>query len=97
MLIDFQLYLWSFGDSEKTHVWPLGNRLGKSEILHRNAARQTRENIMRIPQNGFIEMFQKIKILILDALFKMNLTSEEMLIKARPTQNQIERIVRFEF
>ena len=26
MLIDFHLYLWSFGDSEKTHFGPLGSR-----------------------------------------------------------------------
>ena len=43
MLIDFHLYLWSFGDSEKPHVWPLGSRLGKGEIYNRKAARQTTE------------------------------------------------------
>ena len=26
MLIDFHMYLWSFGDSEKTHVGPLEGR-----------------------------------------------------------------------
>ena len=97
MLIDFHLYLWSFGDSEKAHVWPLGGRLGKGEIEHRNAARQTRENIMRIAQNGFVEVVKKVSILILAGLFQVNLTSAKMLINARPTKSQIDRIVRFQF
>ena len=97
MLIDFHLYLWSFGDSEKAHVWPLGHRLGKAEIGHRNAARQSIENIMRIAQNGFVEVVKKINILIPALLFKVKLTSEEIIIKARPAKNQIERIVGFQF
>ena len=97
MLIDFHLYLWSFGDSEKAHVWPLGGRLGKGEIGHRNAARQTRENIMRIAQNGFVEVVKKLNILILAGLFKVKLTSQEMVIKACRAKKQIKRIVGFQF
>ena len=97
MLIGFQLYVWSFGDSEKAHVWPLGSRLGKGEIGHRNAARQTRENIMRIAQNGFVEVVKTVNILILAGLFKVKLRSAKMLIKARPAKSQIERIVGFQF
>ena len=97
MLIDFHLYLWSFGDSEKAHVWPLGTRLAKSEIGHRNAARQSRENSMRIAQNGFVEVVKKVNILILAGLFKVKLRSAKMLIKARPAKSQIDRIVGFHF
>ena len=69
----------------------------KDEIEHRNTARQTSENIMRIAQNGFVEMVKKVNILILAWLFKVKLTSEEMVIKACPAKSQIERIVGFQF
>ena len=97
MLIDFHLYLWSFGDSEKPHVWPFGSRLGKGEIEHRNAARQSRENITRIAQNGFVEVVKKVNILILAELFKVKLRSAKMLIKGRTAKSKIERIVGFQF
>ena len=97
MLIDFHLYLWSFGDSEKAHVWPLGSRLGMGEIGHRNAARQSRENIMRIAQNGFVEVVKKVNILILAGLFKVKLISLKIIKKARPATSQIERIMGFQF
>ena len=97
MLIDFDLYLWSCGDSEKTRFEPLGSRLGKNEIEHRNAARQTRENIMRIARNGFVEDVKKVSILILAGLFKVKLTSAKMPMNARQTKTQIERIVGFQF
>ena len=97
MLIDFHLYLWSFGDSEKTCFRPLEGRLGMVEIEHRNAARQTRENIMRIARNGFVEDVKKVSILILAGLFKVKLRSAKMVIKARPSKSQIERIGRFQF
>ena len=70
MLIDFHLYLWSFGESEKAHAWPLGSRIGKAEIGHRNAARQSIENIMRIARNGFVEVVQKVNIWILAVIFQ---------------------------
>ena len=69
----------------------------EDEIEHRNAARQSMENIMRITQNGFVEVVQKVNILILAGLFKVKLTSEEMVIKARPAKSQYERIVGFQF
>ena len=97
MLIGCRLYLWSFGDSEKPHVWPLGSRLGKGEIEHRNAARQSRENITRIAQNGFVEVVKKVNILILAGLFKVKLRSAKILIKARLANSQTERIVGIEF
>ena len=97
MLIDFHLYLWSFGDSEKAHVWPLGSRIGNGKIGHRNAARQSKENITRIAQNGFVEVVKKANILILAWLFKVKLRSAKILIKARPAKSQIERIVGFQF
>ena len=67
------------------------------EIEHRNAARQTTENIMRIAQNGLVKVVKKVNMLILARLFKVKLTSEEMLIKTRPTKSQIERIVWCQF
>ena len=97
MLIDFHLYLWNSCEPGKAHVWPLGTRLGKGEIGHRNAARQSMENIMRIAQNGFVEVVKKVNILILAGLFKVKLRSAKMLIKARPAKSQIERIVGFQF
>ena len=84
-------------NSEKTQFGPLGSRIGKGKIGHRNAARQSRENIMRIAQKGFVEVVKKVNILILAWLFKVKLTSEEMVIKARPARSQIERIVAFQF
>ena len=97
MLIDFHLYLRSFGDSEKAHVWPLGSRHGKSEIGHRNAARQTMENILRIAQNGFVEVVKTVNSLILAGLFNFKLRSAKMLIKALPAKSNIERIIMFQF
>ena len=41
----------------------------KGEIEHRNVARQTNENIMRIAQNGFVTVVQGVKILIPAGLF----------------------------
>ena len=69
----------------------------EGEIEHRNAARQSRENIMRIAQNGFVEVVKKVNILILAGLFKVKLRSAKMVIKARPAKSQIERIVGFQF
>ena len=69
----------------------------KGEIEHRKAAHQTRENIMRIAQNASVKVVQIVNTLIPAGLFKLKLTSEEMLIKARPAKSQIGRIVRFEF
>ena len=97
MLFDFHLYLWSFGDSEKTRFGPLGGRLGMGEIEHGNAARQTMENIMRIARNGFVEDVKKVIILILAGLFNVKLRSAKMVIKARPSKSQIERIGKFQF
>ena len=62
------------------------------EIEHRNAARQTTENIMRIAQNGCVKVVQHVNILIPAELFKVKLASEEMLIKAYLAKNQIEGI-----
>ena len=69
----------------------------KGDIDHRHAARQTIENVMRIAQNGFVEVVKKLNILIPAWLFKVKLTSEEMVIKACPAKSQIERMVRFQF
>ena len=41
----------------------------EGEIEHRNAARQTRESIIRIAQNGFVEVAKKVNSLILARLF----------------------------
>ena len=84
-------------NSEKANFGPLGCGIDKGEIGHRNAARQTTENIMRIAQNGFVEVVKKVNILILAGLFKVKLRSAKMVIKARPTKSQIERIGRFQF
>ena len=97
ILIDFHLYLWCFRNSKKTHFGPLGNRIGKGEIGHRNTARQSRENIMRIAQNGFVEVVQTVNILILAGLSKVKLKSAKMLMSARATKSQIGRIVGFQF
>ena len=45
----------------------------EGEIRHRNAARQSSENIMRIAPNGFVEVVKKVKILILAGLLKVKL------------------------
>ena len=52
---------------------------------------------MRIAQNGFVEVVQKVNILIPAWRFKAKLRSAKMLMSARPTKNKIERIVTFEF
>ena len=52
---------------------------------------------MRIAQNGFVEVVQKVNMLIPAGLFKVKLRSAKMLIKARPAKTQIERIVGFQF
>ena len=55
------------------------------------------KNIMRIAQNGFVEMVNKNNMLIFAWRFKVKLRSEKMPMSARPTKSQIERIVGFEF
>ena len=62
VLIDFHLYLWCFSNSDKTHFGPLGGRLGNNKIEHRNAARQTTENIIRIAQNGSVKVVQMVSV-----------------------------------
>ena len=71
----------------KNNFGPLRGRLGNNKIEHRNAARQTTENIIRIAQNGSVKVVQMVNILILARLFNVKLTCAKMFINARPANS----------
>ena len=53
----------------KNNFGPLRGRLGNNKIEHRNAARQTTENIMRIAQNGSVKVVKQVNMFIIAGAF----------------------------
>ena len=56
------------------------------EIEHRNAARQTTENIMRIAQNGSVKVAQKVNMFILAWLCLCKVGKRKNVYKSMPGQ-----------